>query len=300
MKRILITVITAAMACCAASCSAALKVVTTTPELESIAKSIGGAHVSMVSLARPDQDYHKVEARPTDVTRVASADVVVRVGMDLDLWMDGVLQAARNRAVMKGGTGYVDASEMIRRQEVPRGQISGASGDIHVEGNPHYWLDPGNGKVIAYEILLGLRKVDPAHASAYDSAYRRFSSEIDAKMGKWDSELRPLRGRPVVAYHDEWVYFYRRFDLKAFGYLEPKPGIPPSAGHVSHLITEMKGAGVKLVLVPSIYPLRFPEMVAKETGAKVARVPYSVGSMGTESYIDYIDAIVAATARAGR
>ena len=168
MKRILITVITAAMACCAASCSAALKVVTTTPELESIAKSIGGAHVSMVSLARPDQDYHKVEARPTDVTRVASADVVVRVGMDLDLWMDGVLQAARNRAVMKGGTGYVDASEMIRRQEVPRGQISGASGDIHVEGNPHYWLDPGNGKVIAYEILLGHRKVVKAKDNKND------------------------------------------------------------------------------------------------------------------------------------
>lgn len=285
-----------------ASCQvyAAVKVVTSTPELAAIAKEVGGARISVVSLAKPDQDYHKVEARPSDVRQVAQAALLVRVGMDIDLWMDAVINAARNSKVSRGAPGYVDASAMIRKLQVPKASITGASGDIHAMGNPHYWLDPANGKVIAYEILLGLRKVDSKNAASYDGNYSAFVKRIDAKMQQWKASMAPVKGHPVVAYHDEWIYFYTRFGLRAFGYLEPKPGIPPSAGHISDLISRMKTAKAKAVIVPSIYPMRFPETVASATGARIVRVPYSVGSMGTSGYINYMDAIVSAVVRGMR
>ena len=271
---------------------AAVNVVTTLPELASIAKEVGGSRVSVQSLAKPDQDYHRIEARPSDVRRVASAGLFVRAGMDLDMWADALINAARNSAVARGGKGYVDASRMIRKMEVPAGQITGASGDIHVQGNPHYWYDPGNAKVIAYQVLLGLRAVDPKGAAAYDANYKRFVSEVDRRIKGWEKELAPYRGRSVVSYHDEWVYFYKRFGMTPFGYLEPKPGIPPSANHVNNLIRRMKADRVKAVVVSSIYPMRFPQLLQREASASVVRVPYSVGSMGTKDYFSYIDAIV--------
>lgn len=276
----------------ATAAHAAVDVVTTLPELAAIAKEVGGARTSVQALAKPDQDYHRIEARPSDVRRVASADLFVRAGMDLDMWADALTSSARNARVAPGGKGYVDASRMIRKLEIPKGQVSGASGDIHVEGNPHYWYDPGNAKVIAYQVLLGLRAVDPKGAAAYDANYKRFTAEIDRRLAGWTRELAPYKGRPVVAYHDEWVYFYRRFGLKPFGYLEPKPGIPPSASHVNSLIRRMEASRVKAVVVSSIYPMRFPQLLQREAGAEVVRVPYSVGSMGTKDYFSYIDAIV--------
>jgi ABC-type Zn uptake system ZnuABC Zn-binding protein ZnuA len=186
----------------------------------------------------------------------------------------------------------VDAGRLIRKKSVPTERISGASGDIHVLGNPHYWLDPANAKVIAYQVLLALRGVDAKNAAAYDANYKNFASEVDQRLAGWQRELAPYKGRAVVAYHDEWVYFLDRFDLRAFGFLEPKPGIPPSGGHVNDLIRRMKAANVKAVIVPSIYPRRFADLVARETGGTVSVVPYSVGSRGTKGYFDYMDAIV--------
>lgn len=271
---------------------AVVNVVTTTPELAAIAQEVGGNLVTVQSLAKPDQNYHKVEAKPTDVVRVARADVFVRIGLDLELWADSLLNAARNPKVQQGGAGYVDAGRLIRKKEAATSQTSMAEGDIHVLGNPHYWLDPSNAKVIAYEIDLALRKVDAKNAATYDANYARFASEIDRRMVGWQNTLAPYKGKEVVAYHAEWVYFYDRFGLRPGGYLEPKPGIPPSGSHISNLISQMKAQGVKAVIVPSIYPTRFADLVAKETGAKVAVVPYSVGSRGTKDYFGYIDAIV--------
>ena len=272
---------------------AAVSVVTSTPDLAAIAREVGGDLVTVTSLAKPDQNYHKIEAKPTDVIRVARAGVFVKVGMDFDTWADAVVSAARNPKVQPGGPGYVDAGRLIRRKAVPTGSLSGASGDIHVFGNPHYWLDPGNAKVVAYQIDLALRAVDAKNAARYDANYTRFAAEVDRRMTGWKSRLAPYKGRQVVAYHDEWVYFLDRFGLGAFGYLEPKPGIPPSGAHVNRLIARMKGAGVKAVIVPSIYPRRFADLVAREAGGTVAVVPYSVGSQGTRTYFDYVDAIVA-------
>ena len=271
---------------------AAVNVVTTTPELAAITREVGGDLVSVQSLAKPDQDYHKIEARPTDVVKVARADVFVKLGMDLDQWADALLGSARNPRVASGGAGYVDASRLIRKKEVQGHSISGASGDIHPAGNPHYWLDPENGKVIAYQILLALRTVDSKNARAYDANYQKFLAAVDQRMAKYRQQMAPFKNKPVVAYHEEWVYFLDRFGLNDFGYLEPKPGLPPSASHVSTLIGRMRSAGVKAVIVPSIYPTRYPNFIAQSVGGRAVVVPYSVGVRGTKTYLDYMDAIV--------
>jgi ABC-type Zn uptake system ZnuABC Zn-binding protein ZnuA len=277
----------------AGTAHATVEVVATTPELAAISHDIGGALVRVSSLAKPNQDYHKIEAKPTDVVKVKNADIFVRVGLDLDPWADSVMNAARNPKVSPGGAGYVDAGRLIKKKEVPSASISGASGDIHVFGNPHYWLGPANAKVIAYEIDLALRAVDPKNASAYDANYAHFSAQIDQHLVVWKQALAPFTGQAVVAYHDEWIYFLDQFGLRAFGYLEPKPGIPPSAGHVNALIAAMKHDHVHAIVIPSIYPTRFAELIARETGGTVSVVPYSVGALGTSTYIDYVDAIVA-------
>jgi zinc/manganese transport system substrate-binding protein len=271
---------------------AAINVVASTPELADIAKQVGGNRVSVYSVARPDEDYHRMEARPSQVTQIARAKLVVRVGMDLDLWMDALLNAAGNRSVNKEGAGYVDASAGIAKLEVPSTQISGASGDIHVYGNPHYWFDPLNAKIIAGEILAGLKRVDARDAAVFQRNHDAFCQSIDQHMTNWTKALARHRGDQVVVYHKEWVYFLRRFGLREAGALEPKPGIPPSAGHIARVIDDMKADKVRAIIVPTIYPLKFPNMVAKATGAKVAVVPYSVGSLKTKDYFGYMDLIV--------
>lgn len=271
------------------SAPAAISVVAATPELAGIAKQVGGNKVSVYSIAKPNQDYHMIEPRPSDVSRIAKADVVVRIGMDLDLWLDALMNAASNPRVRKGAAGCVDASVGIKKLEIPKDQITGASGDIHVYGNPHYFYDPENGKIIAHNILEGLIRVSPANESFFKSNCDRFAKDIDTRMAGWEKELAPYKGRPVVTYHRSAVYFLRRFGLTDFGQLEPKPGIPPSAAHVQKLLRRMKDQKAPAMVIESVYPKRFPEMISRETGAKYVVVPYSVGSLGAKSYIDLID-----------
>jgi zinc/manganese transport system substrate-binding protein len=279
----------AAMVATGAVASAKVNVVAATPELADIARQVGGDRVSVYSIAKPDQDYHMIEPRPSDVSKISRADLVVRVGLDLDMWLDALTNAAANPRVNRGGAGFVDCSVGIAKLEVPREQVTGASGDIHVYGNPHYFYDPENGKIIARNILQGLERVDSAGASAYRSSYDRFAAEIDRRTAAWQAQLAPYKGREVVIYHASAIYFLRRFGLGEFGTLEVKPGIPPSASHIRDLIARMKAQKVKAVVIESIYPHQFPDLIARETGAKYVVVPYSVGAMGTKSYFDLID-----------
>jgi len=268
---------------------AALQIVAATPELADIARQVGGNLVSVYSIAQPNQDYHMIEARPSDVSRVAKANLIVRVGMDLDLWFDALINSSGNRNVGRGAAGYVDASVGIRKLEIPTEQVTGASGDIHVYGNPHYFYDPLNGKTIAYNIVLGLDRVAPANAKTFNANYKAFCAAIDERMPGWTAALAPYKGRKVVIYHASAIYFLNRFGLQQFGALEPKPGIPPSAAHVKTLIGRMKSAGVKTVVIESVYPRQFPDMIVRETGATLGVTPYSVGALGTKNYFELID-----------
>ncbi|WP_394796038.1 metal ABC transporter substrate-binding protein [Armatimonas sp.] len=275
-----------------------MEIITTTPELAAIARELVGNLATVTSLAKPEANYHQIDAKPSDVVRVARADVFIRCGLDLDMWADALLGSARNPKVQRGAAGYVDASARVRKLEVPTGGINGASGDVHPAGNPHYWFDPKDAVVVAYEILLALLAVDKAHGATYNANYKRFSDEITARLVGWTKTLAPFKGHGFVAYHDEWIYFATRFGLTPFGFLEPKPGIPPSGGHVTDLIQRMRASKVRAVVMGSIYSTKYADLIAKEAGGKVAVVPYSVGGMGTRSYFDYIDAIVTGFAKA--
>lgn len=281
-----------ALSCAGSAGAAQIKVIASLPELADIARQVGGDRADVYSIAKPNQDYHTIEPRPSDVRRIADADLVVRVGMDLDLWLDALLNASGNRDVHKGGKGYADASVGIAKLEVPKGQITGDSGDIHVYGNPHYFYDPLNAKTIARSISSSLSRVSPGNKAYFTANCERFADEIDRRMKGWEAELKPFNGRQVVLYHRGAIYFLRRFGLRSFGELEPKPGIPPSPAHVRELISGMRERGVKAIVVESIYPARFPEMVARETGGRCVVTPYSVGALGTKSYFDLIDSWV--------
>lgn len=276
----------------AAPTHAAISVATTLPEFADIAKRVGGDNVSVFSIAVPDRDYHRIEARPSDVQRVAKARLLVRSGMSFELWADALVNASGNKSFQPGGAGYVDASAGIQRLEVPSQQVTGASGDIHADGNPHFYYDPVYGKFIARNIVKGLIRVDPKNADEYRANYEKFNDEIDKRMEGWKKELAPYAGRRVVTYHKSYAYFMRRFGLEQFGTIEAKPGIPPSAGHVNDLIQDMKRDKIKAVVIDTIYPKRFPDLVTRETGAKYSLAPYSVGSLGTTSYFGLVDRLV--------
>lgn len=271
---------------------AATDVVVSIPELGAIAKAVGGNDISVFSVAKPNQDYHRIEPRPSDVARIAKADLVVRSGLSLDLWMDALMDAAGNRRLNRGGVGYVDASQNIPVIERPNESITGASGDVHPEGNPHYYYDPIYAKFVAQNVLRGLVRVDARNAASYRANFTRFSQTIDSRMNGWNAQLRPFRGQGVVTYHRNYNYFLRRFGLRQYGTLEPVPGIPPSARHVSQLIQNMKRDRVKAVVIESIYPRRFADVIKRETGVQYRVAPFSVSTMTETGYLNLIDTLV--------
>jgi zinc/manganese transport system substrate-binding protein len=279
-------------ACSTTTASANVNVVASIPELGAIAKELGGDKVSVYAVARPNSDYHAVEARPSDVARVSRAGLVIRTGMGADSWFDALANASGVRRIRSGGAGYVDASQAVPRIEVPTSQISGASGDVHPDGNPHYYYDPVYAKFAARNIVRGLIRVDAGNAATYRANYTRFNNTVDTKMVQWKRELAPYIGRPVVTYHRNFNYFLRRFGMRQYGTLEPRPGIPPSAGHVQALISNMKRDRVRAILVESIYPKRYPQLVASQLGVRYIVGPYSVNSMNQGAYFNLMDTLV--------
>jgi zinc/manganese transport system substrate-binding protein len=273
---------------------ATISVVAATPDLADIAKRVGGSRVSVYSIARPNQDLHTIEPRPSDVMRIKRADLVVRVGMDLDLWMDALLNAAANGRVSRGAPGYVDSSVGIRKLEVPKEQITGASGDIHVYGNPHYWLDPLNGEVISANILNGLERVSPGDAGYFEKNRSAFVADLHAAVLRWQKELGPYRGRKLVIYHDAWPYFVQRFNLRILGCIEPKPGIPPTASHIASLIDQIKAEKQLVVIADApYYPDKASKTISARTGAPFVVIPSSVGGVkGADDYLSLFDRIV--------
>jgi zinc/manganese transport system substrate-binding protein len=289
----------------AARATAAIDVVATTEDLASIVKEVGGDKVKVEAIARGYQDPHFVEPKPSFILKLHGASLLVLVGRELEIgWLPPLTQQARNAKVQAGGEGYLDASQNVRILEIPTGQITRAMGDVHPQGNPHYWLDPENGRKIAQAVQAKLSALSPSDASYFAQRYADFDRRLGDAQKRWMAAMAPYKGIKVVTYHRSWANFADRFGLDVIGYVEPKPGIPPTPSHTLDVIQEMKRRSVKLILVEPYFDLKTPQSIARATGAEVLVMPPSVG--GVKEATDYIalfdydvNTLVAAIKRTG-
>jgi zinc/manganese transport system substrate-binding protein len=279
---------TAALVAMAARPSAAaVRVVATTEDLASLAREVGGDKVTVVGLAKGYQDPHFVDPKPSFILEVSRADLLIVVGRELEIgWLTPLITSSRNAKIQPGGNGYLDASANVRILEIPTGQLTRAMGDVHPQGNPHYWLDPANGRRIAQTIKDKLGQLSPADRGYFDQRYAEFDKKLAAAESRWDAAMGPFKGTKIVTYHRSWPNFMERFGLEVMGYVEPKPGIPPSPGHTIDLIGEMKRVGAKLIVVEPYFDLKTPQAIASQSGGQVLVLAPSVG--GTKEAIDYI------------
>jgi ABC-type Zn uptake system ZnuABC Zn-binding protein ZnuA len=266
---------------------AQVKVVTTTEDLGSLTREIGGDKVAVTALAKGYQDPHFVDPKPSFILAVSRADLLIVVGRELEIgWLTPLLTSSRNAKIQPGSKGYLDASQNVKILEIPTGQITRAMGDVHPSGNPHYWLDPANGRKIALAIRDKLTELSPADKATFDQRYAAFDQRLAAAEKKWDATMAPYKGTKIVTYHRSWPNFMERFGLDVMGYVEPKPGIPPSPSHTLELIDEMKKQNAKLIVVEPYFDLKTPQAITNQIGGKVLVLAPSVG--GTKEATDYI------------
>ena len=271
----------------ASTAQAQLKVVTSTTDLYDIAKEVGGTKITATHIGEGYQDPHFIEAKPSFVLQLRNADVWAFVGLDLEIgWMPLLLQGARNPKLQPGQPGYVDASRVISVLDMARGNVDRSQGDVHPLGNPHYWLDPENGRRIAKLFQETFTTLDPKNASVYDANAKAFTQRLDAAERTWQADLAKIKGQPVVAWHTSWRYFAEYTGMNIVGFMEPKPGVPPSPSHLAGLIQTMKQSGAKVIIMEPFYDKKTADFVAGKTGAKVLVMPPSVG--GTKGLDDYI------------
>ena len=269
------------------SLSAAVRVVTSLQDFASLAQTVGGNRVETFSLAKGYQDPHFVEPKPSFVLRLSRADLLIVAGLDLEVgYLPPLLDQSRNAKIRPGSTGYLDASVGCEILERPTRAVTRAEGDVHPWGNPHYWLDPRNGRVIARAIAAKLSSLDPGGAAQYRSNLAAFEARLTEAEKRWDATLGPFAGTEVVTYHNSWPNFLKRFRLKAAGFVEPKPGIPPSPGHVVQLVNLMRQRRVPVILMEPYFDERTPGSIAQKTGAKLLVFIPSVG--GVPAAKDYI------------
>jgi zinc/manganese transport system substrate-binding protein len=276
-----------------------IKVVATLPDLASLAREIGGDKAEVSAMAKPTEDSHFVDARPSFVVQLRSADVLIDGGAELELgWLPPLLQNARNPKLEVGKPGRVQASQGVRLMNVPT-NVTRAAGDVHALGNPHFMTDPIIAKTVAQHIAQSFAAVDPPNAASYDANYKKFEATINAKLQEWGAAMLPFKGQSVVAYHDSWVYFAHRFGLNIDIFLEPKPGIPPSPSHLAEVIEKMKAQKIKAIIVEPFHDRKIAEKVASSTGAKVVDFAQYPGAFpGTDSYVKLIDILVSRLAAA--
>jgi zinc/manganese transport system substrate-binding protein len=263
-----------------------LTVVTTTEDLAAIAREVGGDRITVEAIARGYQDPHFVEAKPSFILKLQKADLLIVVGKELEIgWLPPLITQSRNAKVQVGATGYLDVSMQARILDIPQGQVTRAMGDVHPQGNPHYWLDPENGKIIAREIADKLGELRPADKAGFSQRAADFSNRVTEAEKRWLAMMAPYKGLKVVTYHRSFPNLADRFGLNVIGYIEPRPGIPPTPQHTLDLINEMKAQNVKVVLVEPYFDLKTPNSIGRATGAEVLVMPPSVG--GVKEITDY-------------
>jgi len=275
-----------------------IRAVATITDLKALTAAVGGDLVEVDALARPSQNPHDLEVRPSLMVKVRQADLFVVNGLDLDGWSELVVQGANNPRVAPGALGRVDASRGISVLEVPSGRVDRSMGDVHPSGNPHYTLDPGMAPIVTANLLEGLARVAPQHRTAFERQRGEFLGRLDQAMRRWRQLLEPAKGGKVVVYHNNWVYLLTRFGLVQAGTIEERPGIPPSPGHLVRLIQQMKEDQVKVVVVEPWSDQKLAARVAQEAGAKLIVLNARLGAVsGPDAYIASTDANVTALAQ---
>jgi zinc/manganese transport system substrate-binding protein len=279
---------------------AKLNIVVTTPDLASIAKEVGGDKVEITTLARPTEDPHFVDAKPSFIVKLNKADALIEGGAELEVgWLPALLAGARNDKLASGQPGRILCNEGVRMLEVPS-QLTRAEGDIHPAGNPHFVVDPANARIIALHLVEAFSKLDANSAAAFQANGKKFTDALDAKLAEWTTKLSPFRGGKVVSYHKSWPYFAERFGLEMDIFLEPKPGIPPSPAHLADVIAKMKEQHARVIIVDPYLNRKTAETVARSTEATVVDVAQMPGGVkGTEAgYIALMDYLVNSLAKA--
>jgi zinc/manganese transport system substrate-binding protein len=264
-----------------------LHVVTSTTDLWDIARAVGGSRIDAIHISEGYQDPHFVEAKPSFILKLRNADVFAFVGLDLEIgWMGLLTNGARNPKIVQGGTGYLDVSRAITVMDQARGNVDRSQGDVHPLGNPHYWLDPENGRRIARLFEQKFRELDPAGAASYAKNRADFDARLNAAEQEWAPLLARIKGQPVIAYHTSWRYLAQYTGLNIIGFMEPKPGVPPSPSHLAGLVLAAKRHGAKVIIMEPFYDRKAADFVASKTGAKVLVLPSSVE--GVKDVHDYI------------
>jgi zinc/manganese transport system substrate-binding protein len=273
---------------------AKMKVIATTPDLGSIAEAIGGDKVEVTTLARPTEDPHFVDAKPSFIVKLNRADALVEGGAELEIgWLPRLLDDARNSKLQPGAPAHISASQGIQLLEIPA-TLDRSKGDIHAAGNPHFMTDPVNGKIVAQHVADSLCALDTKSSETYKANLKKFTDELDAKMAEWEKLLAPYKGKEIVAYHDSWPYFAKRFGLNIDMFLEPKPGIPPTPSHLAEVIMKMKENKDRVIIVDPYQNRKTADTVARNTDATVVPVTQFPGGVkGTEGgYIQMMDYLV--------
>ncbi len=272
---------------------AQLRVVATTPDLASVAREIGGDRVNVVALAKPTEDPHYVDAKPSHIVTLNRADALIEGGAELELgWLPPLLENSRNSKISAGAPGRIVASDGVKMLEIPT-SFDRSKGDVHSLGNPHFMIDPVTVRIIARNIANHFAQIDPKNAATYNGNLSRFNTKLDAKYAEWQRQLAPYRGARIVTYHKDFVYLADRFGLNVVDELEPKPGIAPSPAHLAQVIGKMKSTNAKVILVQPFQNRKTAETVARQTGAVVLDLPQQPGAApNTNTYFDTMDNIV--------
>jgi len=257
-----------------------LSVVTSTTDLAALTEEVGGDKLNVESIAKGYQDPHFVEAKPSFLLKLRQADLLISVGLQLEIgWLPPLITQSGNPRIQVGAQGYLDASQFAKILEIPQGTVTRAEGDVHPLGNPHYWLDPDNGRRIARGIANKLADLDPADGAFFQQRFQDFEKRLLAAEQQWDAEMKPYRGRKVVTYHRSLPNFAKHFGVDVIAYVEPRPGIPPTPSHTLELMQLMKRENCKIILVEPYFDLKTPQSIARETGAQVVVYLPSVGGV---------------------
>ena len=292
--RALIAAVALVIAGAGTRAEAKVHVVTTIETFADLARQVGGDRVEVKPLSHGYMDPHFVEPKPSLVIDLNRADLLVRVGLDLEIgWLPPLVLASRNEKIGIGQPGNLDASAQIPVLDVPQTKIDRSMGDIHPAGNPHYWIPPDNALVIAREIAARLQQIDGAGAATYQANLKSFEAELARRRAEWEKRAAPVRGMKIVTYHKSWSYVSKWLGLQELGYVEPKPGIPAPPSHIASLITFMRREGVKVILMESFYPRNTVDLVGQKAGAKTLVMPSDVGATPEiKDYFSLVDAVV--------